>query len=275
MLNLARAAAGWITWPAPDGQAPLGKPAAGGRSAREPDKPGPPRTRDREKALSGRSRGPATRAPGITGAARTWRNVREGFAGTPGNGTLQRRETGRCGVLMTRRVTWTSATTRHERGSIGAEKTIRNRKVTPMLPEPTLAKPPATAAVSRSWVMTPLFCVPDICDPGTLPSHPPGYRSTSQARRSTRRPNPAVRGRGNRGRTTVKTAPRKDTSELLLVNDEWLRRALSRSFLRYNVAGDLDGAVHAAMNVIEPVLQARDIEIVRLRELIPVKAPGR
>jgi hypothetical protein len=177
---------------------------------------------------------------------------------------------------MTRRVTWTSTTTRDKRGSIGAEKTIRNRKVTPMLPEPTLAKPPATAAVSRSWVMTPLFCVPDICDPGTASSRPPGYRSASPARRSNRRPNSRpVQGRGNRGRATVKTAPRKDTSELLLVNGEWLRRALSRSFLRYDVAGDLDGAIHAAMNVIEPVLQARDIEIVRLRELVSVKAPSR
>ena len=52
-----------------------------------------------------------------------------------------------------------------------------------------------------------------------------------------------------------------------------MRRALSRSFLRYNVAGDLDAAVHAAMNVIEPVLKARDTEIRRLRELIAGKIP--
>lgn len=177
---------------------------------------------------------------------------------------------------MTRRVTWTCATTRHERGSIGAEKTIRNRKVTPMLPEPTLANPPATLAVSRSWVMTPLFCVPDIGDAGSTPSHPPGYRSTSGTRRNSRRPNSRpAQGRGNRGRTTAKTAPRKETSELLLVTTEWLRRALMRSFLRYNVAGDLDSAVHAAMNVIEPVLQARDTEIVRLQDFISINAPAR
>lgn len=192
---------------------------------------------------------------------------------------------------MTRRVTWTSATSRHERGSIGAEKTIRNRKVTPMLPEPTIAKPRASTAASCPWVMTPLFCVPDIADGGMAPSHPPGYRGTGPARRTSRRPNlrptqrqlnqgplnqgPLNKGRVIRGRATVKTAARKETTELLAVTAEWLRRALCRSFLRYNVAGDLESAVHAAMNVIEPVLQARDTEITRLRELISVKAPGR
>jgi hypothetical protein len=186
---------------------------------------------------------------------------------------------------MTRRVTWTSATSRHERGSIGAEKTIRNRKVTPMLPEPTIAKPPASTAVSRPWVMTPLFCVPDIADPGTAPSHPPGYRSAGPARRTSRRSNsrPApgrlnqgrvTQGRVNQGRAAAKTPARKETTELLAVTAEWLRRALCRSFLRYNVAGDLESAVHAAMNVIQPVLQARDTEITRLRDLISVKTPG-
>ena len=33
--------------------------------------------------------------------------------------------------------------------------------------------------------------------------------------------------------------------------------------------------MHAAMNVIEPVLQARDTEIVRLRRLMPAKRPSR
>jgi hypothetical protein len=169
---------------------------------------------------------------------------------------------------MTRRVAWTSATTRYERGSIGAEKTIRNRKVTPMLPEPTIAKPPASPAVSRPWVMTPLFCVPGIADAGPAPSHPPGYRGKRTSRRSSSRP---AQGPGNRGRASVKTPARKDTTELLAVSAEWLRRALCRSFLRYNVAGDLEIAVHAAMNVIEPVLEARDIEITRLRELIDRK----
>jgi hypothetical protein len=143
-----------------------------------------------------------------------------------------------------------------------------------MLPEPTLAKPPASPAVSRSWVMTPLFCVPDFADPDTIPSHPSGYRSPGPARRTSRPRSRPAPGRAN-ARSTVKTAQRKDTTELLAVTAEWMRRALSRSFLRYNVAGDLESAVHAAMNVIEPVLQARDSEITRLRELISVKAPRR
>ena len=33
--------------------------------------------------------------------------------------------------------------------------------------------------------------------------------------------------------------------------------------------------MHAAMNVVEPVLQARDTEILRLRRLTPAKRPSR
>jgi hypothetical protein len=66
-----------------------------------------------------------------------------------------------------------------------------------------------------------------------------------------------------------------DPADLLAVTTERLRRALARSFLRYGVPGDLEAAVHAAMNVIEPVLQARDTEIVRLRQLMTGKLPGR
>jgi hypothetical protein len=73
----------------------------------------------------------------------------------------------------------------------------------------------------------------------------------------------------------VTTAPSKDTVDLLAVTAERMRHALSRSFLRYNVAGDLDAALHAAMNVIEPVLKARDTEIRRLRGLIAGKIPVR
>jgi hypothetical protein len=62
---------------------------------------------------------------------------------------------------------------------------------------------------------------------------------------------------------------------LLTVTAERLRRALGRSFLRYGVPGDPEIAVHAAMNVIEPVLDARDTEIVRLRRLMGGKLPGR
>lgn len=59
---------------------------------------------------------------------------------------------------------------------------------------------------------------------------------------------------------------RKDPLDLLAVTPERFRRALWHSFLRYGVAGDLETAVHAAMNVIAPVLAARDAEITRLRE---------
>jgi hypothetical protein len=145
-----------------------------------------------------------------------------------------------------------------------------------MLPEPTLAKPPASPAVSCSWVMTPLFCIPDICDSETIPSRTPGYRGTGAARRTSRRPNSRpAQARGTRALVTVKPAPRKETTELLAVTAERLRRALARSFLRYNITGDLESAVHAAMNVIEPVLQARDTEITRLRGVVSGKAARR
>jgi hypothetical protein len=62
---------------------------------------------------------------------------------------------------------------------------------------------------------------------------------------------------------------------VVTVTAERLRRALARSFLRYGVPGDPDAAVHAAMNVIEPVLDARDSEILRLRRLMGTKLPGR
>jgi len=66
----------------------------------------------------------------------------------------------------------------------------------------------------------------------------------------------------------VKTGPRKDTADLLAVTPVRVRRALARSFLRYGVTGDLDTAVRAAMNVIEPVLEAKDTEILRLHGVI-------
>jgi hypothetical protein len=62
---------------------------------------------------------------------------------------------------------------------------------------------------------------------------------------------------------------------LLTVTGERLRRALGRSFLRYGISGDVENAVHAAMNVVEPVLDARDTEILRLRRLMGGKLPGR
>ena len=66
-----------------------------------------------------------------------------------------------------------------------------------------------------------------------------------------------------------------DPPDLLAVTGERLRRALARSFLRYGIPGDPETAVHAAMNVVEPVLQARDTEILRLRRLMPAKRAGR
>jgi hypothetical protein len=81
---------------------------------------------------------------------------------------------------------------------------------------------------------------------------------------------------GTGGRVSVTAGIRKGTVDLLAVTPERFRRALWRSFLRYGVPGDLDNAVRAAMSVLGPVLEARDAEITRLRELAPrVKRPAR
>ena len=125
------------------------------------------------------------------------------------------------------------------------------RKVTPMLPEPTIPKRRRTAPDPRAQpqpgTMTPLFAVPDSPEGIPPPARPP--------RRSQKAP--------------------KETPDLLAVTAERLRRALGRSFLRYGVPGDPEVAVHAAMNVVEPVLDARDTEILRLRRLMGGKHPGR
>ena len=133
-----------------------------------------------------------------------------------------------------------------------------------MLPEPTIPKRRAASPAPQPWVMTPLFCVPDEGEPVPVPV--PGRRA---ARAPSRRVNP----RGPASRTKRDGLP--DPPDLLTVTAQRLRRALARSFLRYGVPGDPEVAVHAAMNVIEPVLQARDTEIVRLRRLMPAKRPGR
>jgi hypothetical protein len=130
-----------------------------------------------------------------------------------------------------------------------------------MLPEPTVPKRRRAApAEPQPGTMTPLFAVPDNAE---LP--PPG---------------PSVRapGRGKAAQRSNRAAPsrsRKEPADLVTVTAERLRRALARSFLRYGVAGDPEAAVHAAMNVIEPVLDARDSEILRLRRLMAPKRPGR
>jgi hypothetical protein len=141
-----------------------------------------------------------------------------------------------------------------------------------MLPEPTLPKRRRGAPVQpQPWAMTPLFAVPD--SPDVLP--PPeqlGGRPAARPPGRGRRPNSQSARPGNPGnaRTSHKEQP-----DLLTVTAERLRRALGRSFLRYGMAGDLETAVHAAMNVIEPVLDARDGEILRLRRLMGGKLPGR
>ncbi len=123
-----------------------------------------------------------------------------------------------------------------------------------MLPEPTLPKPGRRPARPQPGGMTPLFAVPG----GPEPEVPPAPK---------RRARPAARAQS--------PGPHKDQADLLTVTAERLRRALARSFLRYGLAGDLEAAVHAAMNVIEPVLEARDTEILRLRRLMAGKLPGK
>ncbi len=144
-----------------------------------------------------------------------------------------------------------------------------------MLPEPTLPKRRrGTPAPSQPWAMTPLFAVPDSAEsassesgspePGVIPS--PGRRPISGGRAASR---------VNRGAGTGKAGAHEDPTDSLSVTAERLRRALGRSFLRYGIVGDLETAVHAAMNVIEPVLDARDTEILRLSQLTGAQLPGR
>jgi hypothetical protein len=140
-----------------------------------------------------------------------------------------------------------------------------------MLPEPTLPKrrraAPGSATQPQPGAMTPLFAVQDTPDMIPLP----GGQDTRAPARG-RRPNSHQARPGNPG-NPVK--PRKEPADLLTVTAERLRRALGRSFLRYGISGDLETAVHAAMNVIEPVLDARDTEILRLRRVMGSKLPGR
>ena len=112
--------------------------------------------------------------------------------------------------------------------------------------------------------MTPLFAVPD--SPDMIPP---------SSRQDTGAPARAARANSRPGGPGHPAKPRKEPPDLLTVTAERLRRALGRSFLRYGISGDLETAVHAAMNVIEPVLDARDTEILRLRRLMGGKHPGR
>jgi len=140
-----------------------------------------------------------------------------------------------------------------------------------MLPEPTLPKRRRGAPVPpQPWAMTPLFAVPDNAESAS--SEP---EITSSAGPLTRPPGRGRRPNSRLGAGPRKADPHKESADLLAVTAERLRRALGRSFLRYGIPGDLEAAVHAAMNVIEPVLDARDTEILRLRRLMSAKLPGR
>ena len=137
-----------------------------------------------------------------------------------------------------------------------------------MLPEPTIPKRRRAApAQPQPWALTPLFAVPD--SPDVIPPPGlPGGRAAGPSPGRGRLPNsrPARSGNPDNPRKSLKEPP-----DLLTVTAERLRRALGRSFLRYGISGDLETAVHAAMNVIEPVLDARDTEILRLRRLLGSK----
>jgi hypothetical protein len=60
----------------------------------------------------------------------------------------------------------------------------------------------------------------------------------------------------------------RSAMDLLTVTPERIGRALWRSFLRYGVTEQLDAAVHAAMNIVGPVLEAKDAEIMRLNQTL-------
>ena len=144
-----------------------------------------------------------------------------------------------------------------------------------MLPEPTPPKRAAAQARPQPGVMTPLFSVPGGTEPEVTPGAGRRARPAGRTRRpSARLPAPrADRARADPARTDLdggagKSGPLKEPADLLAVTAERLRRALARSFLRYGIAGDLEAAIHAAMNVVEPVLEARDTEILRLRRLM-------
>src|ERR1700723_2422375 len=117
-----------------------------------------------------------------------------------------------------------------------------------MLPEPTIPKRRAAGSAPQPWVMTPLFCVPDEDEPRVSSSPVSGRQA---ARPPSRRVNP--RGPATR----AKRDGLADPPDLLTVTAQRLRRALARSFLRYGVAGDPEGAGHAGVNVIQPGLQGR------------------
>jgi hypothetical protein len=89
-------------------------------------------------------------------------------------------------------------------------------------------------------------------------------------------PTPARKNRGGVKHENRVTHRKPDHSpktgagavDLLAVTPERIARALWRSFLRYGITEQLDAAVHSAMNVVGPVLEARDAEILRLNQTL-------
>jgi hypothetical protein len=89
-------------------------------------------------------------------------------------------------------------------------------------------------------------------------------------------PTPARKNRGRVKRENRDTHRKPEHSpmtggsamDLLTVTPERIARALWRSFLRYGITEQLDAAVHTAMNVIGPVLEAKDAEIMRLNQTL-------
>ncbi len=81
-------------------------------------------------------------------------------------------------------------------------------------------------------------------------------------------------GRKNRGGVNTHRKPEHtpmtggSAVDLMTVTPERIARALWRSFLRYGITEQLDAAVRAAMNIIGPVVEARDAEILRLNQAL-------
>lgn len=169
-----------------------------------------------------------------------------GFPIEPGKG-MEIHWKWRCGASATRRVTCGSTSLKHK---VGASALLRT------FPEGSHADAPdsdATRAAGRpagGQVALPGWP----CTPHT------GHRARSPAWPGTARPRePENCGTPMTGRNAM---------DLLAITPERIRRALWRSFLRHGVPGELDVAVHAAMNVVAPVLAARDAEITRLHETL-------
>ena len=78
------------------------------------------------------------------------------------------------------------------------------------------------------------------------------------------------------GSRAPRVQPQSDRGALAFLDSAGWRASKADLWLAGDgISGDVDTAVHAAMNVVEPVLDARDTEILRLRRLMGGKLPGR